>query len=290
MKNFKHAWHHIRRSPFQSLIAILVITTTFFVFSSFLIVSQGLSSVLKYYESKPEITIFLADGLDKSTVETIQKQLTNYPSVKDVKFISKEKALAIYKEQNKDNPMLTEMVTSSILPASFDVATNDPKVLTTIYNDFKDKKDWVSDIIYQKNIIDQLLNWTKTIRLWGAIIVSILTINGFGVIFVILSMKITNRKEEINISRLLGASKYYVKKPFLVEGIFYGLFGAFFGTLLSLILFSILSPNINQFFKPIIFFSPAFTYFISLLSIQSLLGTLLGFISSWFGVRRFIKY
>lgn len=290
MKNFKHAWHHIRRSPFQSIIAILVILTTFFVFSSFLIVSKGLSSVLKFYESKPEITLFLVDGLDKTTVESVQKQLINYPEVKDVKFISKEKALALYKEQNKDNPMLTEMVTSSILPASFDVATNDPKVLTTIYNDFKDKKDLVSDIIYQKNIIDQLLNWTKTIRLWGMIIVSILTINGFGVIFVILSMKITNRKEEINISRLLGASKYYVKKPFLVEGVFYGLIGAILGTLLSLLIFSFLSPNINQFFKPIIFFSPTFIYFVSLIFIQSLLGAFLGFVSSWFGVKRFIKY
>lgn len=290
MKNLKHAWHHIRRSPFQSIIASLVMSTTFFVFTSFLLVSKGLSSALTFYESKPEITIFLNDGLDKSTVENIQKQLTMYPSVREVKFTSKEKALSLYKEQNKDNPLLTEMVTSSILPASFDVSTNDPKVLETIYQDFQNKKEWISDIIYQKNIIEQLLRFTGIIKLWGTVIVSLLTLNSFGVIFIILSMKITTRKEEINISRLLGASKYYVKKPFLVEGVIYGLIGGLIGSLLSLILFSLLSPNINQFFKPIVFFQPSILIFLSLILIQSLLGALIGFVSSWFGVRRFIKY
>jgi cell division transport system permease protein len=290
MKNLKHAWHHIRRSPFQSIMASLVMSTTFFVFTSFLLVSKGLGAVLTFYESKPEITIFLNDGLDQSTVENVQKQLTMYPSIREVKFTSKEKALALYKEQNKDNPLLTEMVTSSILPASFDVSANDPKVLGTIYQDFQDKKEWVSDIIYQKNIIEQLLNLTRVIKIWGLAIVSLLTINGFGVIFIILSMKITTRKEEINISRLLGASKYYVKKPFLAEGIIYGLSGSILGTLFSLILFSFLSPSINQFFKPIIFFKPTILLFLTLLAIQSLLGSFIGFVSSWFGVKRFIKY
>jgi len=290
MKNIKLAWTHIRRTPIQSILASLVMATTFFVFTSFLIISQGMSTVITFYESKPEITIFLNDGLDKSTVESIEKQLMTYPSIREVKYTSKEKALSLYKEQNKDNPMLTEMVTSSILPASFDVSANDPKVLGNIYQDYLSKKDLTSDIIYQKNIIDQLLNWTRVIKLWGFIFVSLLTIIGFGVIFIILSMKITGRKEEINISRLLGASKYYVKRPFLVEGIMYGLFGSVIGTIVSLTLFIILSTSINDFFQPIVFFKPAFAPIILLLVLQTTLGTLIGFISSWFGVRRFIKY
>ncbi|HPD45116.1 MAG TPA: ABC transporter permease [Candidatus Woesebacteria bacterium] len=290
MNSLKHAWHHIRRSPFQSLIACLVMATTFFVFTSFLIISQGLGAVLDYYESKPEISLFLNDGLDKSTVESIQKQLMNYPSVREVKFTSKEKALAIYQEQNKDNPLLTEMVTSSILPASFDVSVNDPKVLETIYHDFTNKKEWVSDIIYQKDIIDQLLNWTRMIRTAGLTAVALLTLSGFGVIFIILNMKITNRKEEINISRLLGASKYFVQKPFLIEGIIYGLSGGIIGTLISLGLFAYLSSELNQFFRPVVFYQPTISSFLLLLSIQSLFGCVIGFISSWFGVKRFTKY
>jgi hypothetical protein len=70
----------------------------------------------------------------------------------------------------------------------------------------------------------------------------------------------------------------------------YGLFGSVIGTVISLVLFIILSTGINNFFKPIVFFKPAFAPIILLLALQTTLGTFIGFVSSWFGVRRFIKY
>ena len=102
MNHIRTTWHHIRRSPFQSLIAIIVMTLSFFVMSIFIFTNTGLSTVLNYFETKPEITLFLKDGLDKTTIEGIQKELSNYKNVKEIKYISKDKALEIYKEQNKD--------------------------------------------------------------------------------------------------------------------------------------------------------------------------------------------
>jgi len=72
MSALRSAWHHIRRSPFQSFSAILIIWFCFFVSTFFFVISDGLSGVLSYFETKPEITIFLKDGLDKNTVESIQ--------------------------------------------------------------------------------------------------------------------------------------------------------------------------------------------------------------------------
>ncbi|MFA6250188.1 MAG: permease-like cell division protein FtsX, partial [Candidatus Shapirobacteria bacterium] len=122
MTPLKTAWHHIRRSPFQSFVATLVMSACFFTLTTFILVNRGLSSVLIHFETKPEITIFLKDGLDKLTIENLQKELSSYPNIREIKFISKEKALSIYKEQNRDNPLLTEMVTASILPAYFEVS------------------------------------------------------------------------------------------------------------------------------------------------------------------------
>lgn len=290
MSPYKNAWHHIRRSPFQSLVAILVMTISFFCLSSFAVISNGMSQVLGYFETKPEITIFLKDGLDRSTVENLQKELTNYPSIKEIKFISKEKALAIYKEQNKDSPMLTEMVTASILPASFEVSVSDVKVLEQISENFSAKKDQIDEIIYQKDIISSLLGWTNFIRKTGIIVVISTTSLTFLVIFIIIGMKITNRKEEIGISRLLGASKFYVKTPFLLEGLFYGLIGSFIGTVICFLLIYIYSTLINSFFNPIAFISGDLQFYLLILLVSEILGALIGYTASFVGSKRYIKF
>ncbi|MFA5894772.1 MAG: permease-like cell division protein FtsX, partial [Candidatus Shapirobacteria bacterium] len=148
-------------------------TLSFFALSTFAIISNGMNSLLNYFETKPEITIFLKDGLDKSTIENLQTEISNYNSIKEIKFISKEKALAIYKEQNKNSPLLTEMVTASILPASFEVSVSDVKVLEQISQNFSAKKDQVDEIIYQKDIITSILSWTNIIRQIGIVTVAV---------------------------------------------------------------------------------------------------------------------
>ncbi len=290
MTPIKNTWHHIRRSPFQSLTAIIVMLVSFFSLNSFLIISSGMSSVLNYFETKPEITIFLRDGLDRSTVENLQQELSNYPDIREIKFISKEKALSIYKEQNKNNPMLTEMVTASILPASFEISVSDPKILEQIALNFSAKKDQIDEIIYQKDIIKSLLSWTEFIRKTGMIIVLSSTMITFLIIFIIIGMKITSRKNEINISRLLGASKFYVMKPFILEGLFYGFLGSLFGTLICFGLVYNFFQSINTFFNPIIFLSANLIYYLYLLLFSLFLGSFIGLIASYIGVKRYIKY
>jgi cell division transport system permease protein len=290
MTPLNNAWHHIRRSPIQSFVAVLVMTTTFFCLTTFIVVSSGLSSILSYFETKPEVTIFLQDGLDRNTVESLQKELANYPSIREVKFISKEKALAIYKEQNNDNPMLTEMVTASILPASFEVSVSDPKVLEQIAKNFSAKKDQVEEIIYQKDVIDSLITWTSFIRQAGIILVSVSATLSFFIVAVIIGMKITNRKDEIRISRLLGASKFYVKKPFLLEGLFYGFWGGAIGSLTTLALSFYFNQPVNQFFSPVIFISQDTTFYFYLITGSIVLGSLVGYFASFVGSRRYIKF
>lgn len=290
MTPLKNAWHHIRRSPFQSLIAIIIVTISFFSLSMFTVISSGMSNLLNYFETKPEITLFLKDGLDRSTVENIQNELSNYPNIKEIRFISKDKALSIYKEQNKDNPMLTEMVTASILPASFEVSVSDPKVLEQIAQNFSAKTNQIDEIIYQKDVINSLLSWTNFIRKTGIITVSLTTAVTFLIIFVLIGLKITNRKDEINISRLLGASNFYVKKPFLIEGVFYGLCGSLLGLIITFLIVFYFRNRINSFFNPIIFISSDFRYYLILVTFSLLLGSLIGYLASWFGVKRYIKF
>jgi len=290
MSLFQTTWHHMRRSPFQSLIAAFAMFLSFFFISTFVIINSGLSTVLKYFETKPEITLFLKDGLDTATVENLQKDLSGYKGVKETTFISKDKALTIYKEQNKDNPLLTEMVTASILPASFEVTVSDPAVLEQIYQNYSTKTDVIDEIIYQKDIITSLLNWTNATRKVGFAIIFIIASISFLTMVTIIGMKITNRKDEIKTSRLLGASSFYVKKPFILEGVIYGLFGSILGFILSFLLALFSQKTINTFFQPVTFINLSVSFCLILLFSEIIVGTFLGFIASWVGAKRYIKF
>jgi cell division transport system permease protein len=103
-------------------------------------------------------------------------------------------------------------------------------------------------------------------------------------------MKINNRKDEIKISRLLGASKFYVKRSFLLEGVIYGFFGSLLGFLFSFLIIYNLRTLINAFFQPIIFVSELSLFEPLLLAIEILLGILIGLSASWLGARRYIKW
>lgn len=290
MTTVNTTWHHIRRSPIQSFTALILMAFSFILISAFLVVNSGLSRVLDYFETKPEITIFIKDGLDSSVIENTKKDLSTYSGIKEVKYISKEKALEIYKQQNKDNPMLTEMVTANILPASFEVTVSDASVLEKIYQNYATKTDIVDEIIYQKDVISSLLNWTQIIRKSGLLITLVVIVISFFSVASIIGMKTTNRKDEIKISRLLGASNFYVKKPFLLEGLFYGFFGSLIGSILifSIILFS--KQSINSFFNPVEFISNNLNIYGMAIIAEMIFGCLIGLLASWIGVKRYIKF
>ena len=290
MTTINTTWHHIRRSPIQSFTALILMTFSFIMFSAFLVVNSGLSRVLDYFETKPEITLFIKDGIDNSIIEKTKQDLSNYSGIKEVKYISKEKALEIYKQQNKDNPMLTEMVTANILPASFEVTVSDASILEQIYQNYATKTDVVDEIIYQKDIISSLLDWTRVIRKSGLTITLVVIVISLFSIASIIGMKTTNRKDEIKISRLLGASNFYVKKPFLSEGLFYGFFGSLIGALLVFTTVLIIRPSINSFFNPVEFITNNFSFYGISLLLEIAFGCLIGLFASWIGVKRYIKF
>jgi len=290
MALLKLTLNHIRRSPFQSLIAFLTVFICFFILNFFLLINRGLSGVLNHFETKPEITIFLKDGLNEAKVESIQKELASYPEVKEIRYISKEKALSLYRDMNKDNPLLTEMVTASILPASFEVSAFNPRVLESISQNFSTKKDIVDEIIYQKDVIESLLSWTKIIRQSSLVLIGVSVIIVFVMIFTLVGMKINNRKDEIRISRLLGASKFYVKRPFLLEGAIYGIAGSFLGFLLSFLIIYNFRTAVNDFFQPIVFVPQLSLFEPILLVTEILAGIIIGLSASWLGARRYIKW
>jgi len=163
MSALRSAWHHIRRSPFQSFSAILIIWFCFFVSTFFFVISDGLSGVLSYFETKPEITIFLKDGLDKPTLEAAQNEIATIPDIREVRYVSKEKALEDFKNNNANEPAIIkslEELGENPLLASLVVKAKSPDQYESVaaYLAEAPFKEDVSRVNYGKNkeIIEKL--------------------------------------------------------------------------------------------------------------------------------------
>lgn len=224
MGAYTTAKKHIRRSPYQAFSAVVIMFLTLLLSGMFSLVIATSALVLRHFESKPQITVFFTDDVDARNVQQLIDDLSSSEKTAQVTYVSKEEALAIYQEQNQDDPLLLEMVTADILPASLEVSATDPKDLASLEEIVRDV-DGVEEVVYQKDIVDQLIAWTNAIRLIGSVLVVLLSVVSIFTIMTIVSLKIALKKDEIEILTLVGASPWYVRYPFLIEGGMYGVIG-----------------------------------------------------------------
>src|SRR5260370_872438 len=112
MAHFKTTWTHVRRSPYQALAAILIMMVTFLTISGFTFLIFGSNKVISYFESRPQVTAFFTDDAKDASIEAVKADLRATNKVNSMKFVSKQDALRIYKEQNKNDPLLLDLVTA----------------------------------------------------------------------------------------------------------------------------------------------------------------------------------
>lgn len=270
-------WHHLRRSPFQSLAALFSLSISFFLGTTLFWVILGANQTINYYQTRPEITIYLKDGIDQNATESLQKELSNFTGVREIRYISKDQALEAYRQLNQNDPLITGMIKSSFLPASFEVTASHPQVLDQIVTNLTGKTTLIDEIIYQKTEIDQLLSWLGLIRQAGIIVTIVTLAYGLLVVFSIVSLKFVVKKDEIKIIRLLGGSRLYAAKPFLYESIFYGTASSIIGFIGSTLILNHYSPTINTYFYPNHFFPTGIINYLWSFPIFLFAGFLLGY-------------
>jgi cell division transport system permease protein len=282
-------WQHIRRSPFQSFAAILVMWLNYFMAGLLVVVILVFGSLLNYFESRPEVTAFLRDDLTSNQVELLQQEIKQQEGVKEIRFVSKQEALEIYREQNKDNPLLLEMVNADILPASIEISAESPEYLSPIADFLEGKTEAVQEVIFQKDVVQKLSFWVKNIRNAGLVMMGVYGFVSLIVIMVIIGMKIAAHRDEIAALRSIGAGRFYIQFPFLLEGIFYGVIGALLGEIMIAGGIYYWRDQILNFFAPISVLPTEPNTLAILLGGQLGVGLLLGLVAAWLASRRYIK-
>lgn len=295
------SWQRIRRTPYQAIASIFMIFITLFVMAVFLLLVGSSSAVLSYFESKPQLTVFFKDEKDKKSIDQIIDKLQKTGKVSSISYISKEQALAIYKEQNKNDPLLLEMVTADILPSSLEISATSPQFLAEL-NELVKSESGIDEVVFQKDVVDTLISWTSTVRKVGAVFISFLLFSTLFILLTSIGMKIALKKEEIEILRLVGATDWFIKRPFIFEGVLYGLFGATLAWLVAGGLLFYLRPFISSFLSGIptltlwsmegitvYMWPPTIFLFLSLWILLAAVGIIIGFAGSLMAVSRYMK-
>ncbi|OIP58104.1 MAG: hypothetical protein COX79_04895 [Candidatus Levybacteria bacterium CG_4_10_14_0_2_um_filter_36_16] len=279
---------YIRRSPYQAISAALIMTLTFFTISMFAILTILSIRLINYFETRPQLTVFFKDTAKQEEIKGLEEQLKATLKVATISFVSKEEALKIYKEQNKKDPILLDLVTADILPSSIEVQAIKAEYLSDLASIVKGS-DIVEEVIFQKDIVDTLIAWTNAFRKIGIVVISVLAIVSLFIILTIIGIKITLRREEIEIMRLIGASNWFIRAPFLLEGMMYGFFGALIGWTVSVGILLYSTPALESFLKGVAVLPISPIMLFELFALELFLACFFGAFASYLAVLRYLK-
>lgn len=288
MRHLKTTWRHIRRSPYQAFAAVFIMAQTFFVLTFFAFLIFASSKIIAYFESVPQVTAFFREEAKQEEIDLLQQEVKNTGKIAKLEFVSKQEALKIYKEQNKDDPLLLELVTADILPAALKVSALNLEDLNSI-SDMLNTSAIVDRVIFQKDVVQNLASWINALRKIGVALSIILALDATFLMIIIIGIKISQKKEEIEIVRLIGATSWYVRWPFIYEGIFYGVVGALLGWVFGIGLFWYAKPFLSSFLKDIPLLPIPTVFLFQLLLVELLIAIFLGIVSSFLAVLRYLK-
>ena len=285
-----------------SLAAIAVMVVTLSVVLLSVVVSATFSNTVNQITNKIDVSVYLKDSVTLSETNTLINELKHLPNVKDVQYLSKEEVLRQYEAQNSSNQQLSLAIneTSNPLPATIHIKTYNLNKLGGVKN-FLDKPN-VSALqsnppSYSGNLktaINNIAHATDVLRKLGVIAIVVFAFISVLIIFNTIRMAIFNRRDEIQIMRLLGASTAYIRGPFIVESSIYGLLSAVFSVIIINSIFVTASSTLQASTLGLLDINYATDYFDKhfwlFLLMQILIGIVIGAFSAIIATRRFLKF
>ena len=300
-QHFQTALKHIRRAPYQALAATATMVFTFFVATVLAVLAYASTATLKHFETRPQVIAFLKDDSTAEQISALQRKLEGDTRLKSVKYVTKDQALKIYKDATSDNPELSALVSPKVFPASLEFSVLDLAFTENVIKEVEEEQI-IKQVVFtaslgdQKNyseVIQNLQKITYYIRIGGASILLFLLTSSLLVLLVIIGMRIASRREEIEILQLIGATPGFVRMPFVFEGIFYAIAGAFIGWLGASLILLYLIPYASRYFGEIAIFPSTpvglLTLFGIILAAEVLLGIMLGLTGSMIALKRYLK-
>lgn len=215
--------------------AITTVAITLFIVGFFAIIVYDIQGIMSSIKSQVELRVYLNDEISEELKEYIEQEIISWEETESVEYVSKDMALESFKKQMEGSDILKE-IEGNPLPASFDITLNNPEKIDQVELRFYDKDgnfiEGVDDVIYERKVVKPLFSITAIIGTIAFLIIIALLLAAIVLIFNTIRLSIYARRKEIEVMKLVGATNWFVRIPFLFEGFFEG----FAGSIISIIL------------------------------------------------------
>jgi len=289
------------RNGFVSLSSILVVTVTLFTIIAIIFTNVVLESVLADLESKVDVNVYFVVNAGESDILDMKDSLEKLTEVSSVKYVSRDQALAEFKEKHKDDYLTIQGLNElgdNPLGARLNIVAKDPSQYEGIVKTIEDKNALVSSetriidkVNYRQNkvVIDRLSAIIVGAKQLGYLLALVLMFISVLITLNTIRLVIYMSREEIAVMRLVGASNMYVRGPFIVGGMIYGIISAILAMLLFYPIAVWLAKATTDFFGGVNLYTYYIENFFEIFVIVLVAGVLLGAVSSFLAVRKYLK-
>ncbi len=287
---FKTAFTNIKNNRLVHTISIGTITISMLLLGSFLLLSVNINNWLSDWSEALSMSVYIEDGLDENTKGKIEAVLKGLEGAEIKRFVTKEQALNNLKSSLGDQVGLLEGLKSNPLPGSYEIAFHEKegqKIDPEKTKSDLEKIDGVNEVQYSEQWMERFKGVVNVFRIFGLVIGGFLCMAVLFITTNTIKLTIYSRRDEIEIYKLVGATDWFVKLPYLIEGAIEGLLGGILSYIILLAVYSLFSVKTVQVFGlPVIDF--AFLSFRHSISII-VLSITLGFIGGLIAIGRFFK-
>lgn len=284
------------RQRLLSVATMVVILLALLLFEGLIISGVVASTAINSIQDKIDISIYFKSNASEDEMLRVKSSLERMTEVSAVEYVSRDKALEMFRQRHKSDETISRAVESlkeNPLSASLNIKAKDPSKYSVIANYLNNnvQGELVENITYNQNqvVIDRLASVIQVSRQAGLLAALFLTIVAILVAFNTILLGIYSNRDEISIMRLVGASNIYVRGPFVIMGVIYGVITAIISVLLAMPVIWFASPYVQLFIPAMDLREYFTTHFFLIFLYQLLFGIGIGVISSFIAIRRYLK-
>ncbi len=283
---------NIRQNVFVNVVTIGTITLALLIVSLFLLVFVNLENATDSLSERVQVTVYFDNELTSQDQAMYREKIMVLPGVSRVSYVTRDEALKRFKNRLRGQETLLEGVGAEVLPTSFEIALKRSHRETASVENFVSalkRIPGITEVQYGEEWVRRFNSFLNFLRLLGALLGGFLVIAATFIVSNTIKLTIYSRRDELDIMSLVGATRFFIKAPFLLEGLIQGIVGSTLSVLLLFGLYEGFLHNAGSFLT----FNPASSglSFLSLEYIAGLLlaGAVLGFVGSLTSLKRFVN-
>jgi len=284
----KEALYSLKRNGLMSFASVTTVALSLLILGMFLVMVLNLNNMASALESQVQISVYLQDGLSDVEMREVGTRITKLPGVVQVNFISKEDAMKRFKERlGEQQSLLNALGEANPLPNAFEVKVDRTDRVKTVAQAMMQFKG-VENAKYGQEVIEQLFALTKMVRIFGLVIIVFLALAALFIISNTIRITVFARRKEIGIMKYVGATDWFIRWPFLLEGMMLGFGGALLAVLFLNETYGVLIHQVYESlaFLPLI---PQYPFITNISVVLLVTGTVIGALGSTISLRRFMK-